>query len=104
MVPFAKPTAVYFSFAENAVIGKIPSKVHKILKAFFSVCHNNKALLSEVEQKCSNAGLQNFKGSIASLKSDGGNSYGKVFEQDGDYIKICAEAREIVEAYKNRFR
>ncbi len=83
---------------------KTDSKVHKILKAFFSVCHNNKAFLSEVEQKCSNAGLQNFKGSIASLKSDGGNSYGKVFEQDGDYIKICAEAREIVEAYKNRFR
>lgn len=79
------------------------SKVHKILKAFFAVCRNGKALVRDVEQKCSNAHLQNFRGSLASLKTDAGNSYGKVFEQSGDYIKICEEARAIIEEYRDCF-
>lgn len=79
------------------------SKVHKILKAFFAVCRNGKALVCDVEQKCSNARLQNFRGSLASLKTDAGNSYGKVFEQSGEYIEICEEAREIIEEYRSRF-
>jgi hypothetical protein len=105
--------AVDHNKVRNRIAGwasKTDSKVHKILKAFFAVCRNGKALVNDVEQKCSNArhqvfyiGDNNFINSLRSLKTDAGNSYGKVFEQSGDYIKICEEARAIIEEYRDCF-
>lgn len=98
--------AVDHNKVQNRIAGwatRTDSKVHKILKAFFAVCRNGKALVRDVEQKCSNVHIQNFGGSLASLKTDAGNSYGKVFEQSGDYIKICEEARAIIEEYRDCF-
>lgn len=105
--------AVDLNKVRNRIAGwasKTDSKVHKILKAFFAVCRNGKALVRDVEQKCSNAryqdfyiGENNFINSLRSLKTDAGNSYGKVFEQSGDYIKICEEARAIIEEYRDCF-
>jgi hypothetical protein len=105
--------AVDHNKVRNRIAGwasKTDSKVHKILKAFFAVCRNGKALVNDVEQKCSNArhqvfyiGDNNFINSLRSLKTDAGNSYGKVFEQSGDHIKICEEARAIIEEYRDCF-
>ena len=85
--------------------GKNP---HKIISAFYQVAHNGEASFLEIKQLCQNGQnprfyVPGFKGSWASLLTDAGNSYGKVFERHGDVVTVWDEVLATLEQYKNSF-
>lgn len=84
---------------------------HKILKAFWSVeDKNGEVLYKELEERCNNKELypdtymDKFKGNFDQMKTDKGNSNGKVFEiYDGIKVKIWDEVYGDVVEYKKYF-
>lgn len=84
------------------------SKVHKIIKAFIAESHDGRALVDNVRRRCSNPEdaafyLDGFNACLASLKTNAGNSYGKLFVEDDGYLSIFEEVREMFDEVKDLF-
>ena len=47
--------------------------------------------------------VRNFNTNFASMKTDAGNSHGKVFIENGGNITICPEVLETLEQYRSLF-
>lgn len=83
---------------------------YKIIRAFFQLLsENGKVNRPALEERCQNEDehpdvfVRDFKGNFASMKTDKGNSHGKVFTDDGYNIKIWDEINETLESYRNQF-
>ncbi|MCB2291699.1 hypothetical protein LGK97_18460 [Clostridium sp. CS001] len=86
-------------------------KKHKILKALLNLeAEKGEVLYYELEERCSNKELypgtymDTFKGNLHQMKTDCGNSNGKVFViYDGIKFKIWDEVFDEIVKYKKYF-
>lgn len=84
---------------------------HKILKAFWQLENEEETVSYEaIEKRCSDNKLypdtyvEKFKGNFDQMKTDKGNSHGKVFEiYEENKIKIWDEVYEDITKYKEYF-
>ena len=77
---------------------------HRIIRAFLrSKDADGVSSFGEIQRLCSDAErypdmfVEKFNGCWASLKTDRGNSYGCVFQQEGDAVSVSAEINEILQ-------
>lgn len=99
-------------------IRKIPSWAskpnqinHKIIKAFFISAenHNGTAILSEMKLLCNDANNPElyvegkFNNNYPQMKTDKGNSHGKIFEDNGNDVWLWKEIEPTLLQYKNYF-
>lgn len=76
--------------------GQAPSM---FIRAFLELEKENRGRirLADLKNCCtSRFGITGFSGKYASLKTDAGNSYGKVFRDEGDVVEMYPEVREEV--------
>lgn len=84
---------------------------HKIIKAFFQLEREQEVVtVSTLEQRCRDQQnhqetfVNDFKGNFTQLKTDAGNSHGKVFIVDeNDIVTIWDEIKDVLMEYKNFF-
>ena len=102
---------------EGKVIGKIPKWAmspdqnnYKIIRAYFQLLNEiGRVNRPALEARCQNEKdhpdvfVRDFKGNFTSMKTDKGNSHGKVFIDDGYNIKIWDKVFEASEKYRNQF-
>lgn len=80
---------------------------HKIIKAYFEILKKGSVTLDQLKSKCSDTFrpdlfVQKFNGNFASMKSDNGNSHGKVFYEENGCVKIYEPVMvEIRRHFKN---
>ena len=73
---------------------------HQIIRAFMDLEQSGEVYLSVLKEYCQGElGMSGFDGKYASMKTDVGNSYGKVFFDDGDTVKMWPIVRREVECY-----
>jgi hypothetical protein len=66
--------------------------------AFLALEQEGEVYLSVLRENCERElGMTGFDGKYASLKTDAGNSYGKVFFDDGDIVKMWPVVRQEVD-------
>ncbi len=82
---------------------------HKIIRAFFQAeTTTGEVKLDTMESLCSDKEhselyVPTFKNNYAQMKIDGPQSYGKVFEDDGEQVWIWKEVEEVLRKYKDSF-
>lgn len=82
---------------------------HKIIRAFFAAEElNGEATLPVMEQLCSDVNdpsmyVPTFRSNYAQMKLDGPKTHGKVFEDDGERVRIWSEVEDTLMQYKNEF-
>jgi len=83
---------------------------HRIIRAYFQLLHENgRVTRIALEERCQNIQahpevfVKDFKGNFASMKTDKGNSHGKVFIEDGNNILIWENVVETLEKYRTHF-
>lgn len=83
---------------------------YKIIRAYFQILsENGRVNRPALEARCQNemdhpdVYIRDFKGNFDSMKTDKGNSHGKVFIDDGYNIKIWDMIFETLEKYRNQF-
>lgn len=83
---------------------------YKILRAYFQLlAETGRVNRPALETRCQSAQtnpdvyVRDFRGNFASMKTDKGNSHGKVFEDDGYNIKIWSAIADTLEKYKSLF-
>lgn len=105
------------SYTEMKAINKIPKWAvspeqnnYRIIRAYFQLLsESGRVNRPALEARCQNEAdhpdvyVRDFRGNFASLKTDKGNSHGKVFEDDGYNIKIWIKISDTLEAYKSMF-
>jgi hypothetical protein len=78
---------------------------HKFIQAFIEIAKNRKVTLDQLEKLCTgdNFGIEKnkFYGHFASMKSDKGNSHGKVFYENNGYVEIYPEVMVEIKKYFN---
>lgn len=82
---------------------------HKIIKAYFRLLnsmgnvtlHNLRLMCSNPENK--DVYVPTFNSNYASMKTDSGQSHGRVFIDDGKYVKIASDVEETLMRYKRFF-
>jgi hypothetical protein len=81
---------------------KNPSQInHKILRAFLKLqAENGSVTVLALRQRCSDI---NFPSHYASMKTDHGNSHGKVFEESNGYVTIWDVVQPTIEKYRKYF-
>lgn len=84
------------------------SKVHKIIKSFVAESHDGRALVNDVRLRCSNPEnadfyLDGFNACLASLKTNAGNSYGKLFVEEDGHLSIFEEVKELFDGVRDLF-
>lgn len=88
--------------------GNKPSQInHKIIQAYRTIERGKgKVLSSDLENECTLGTSKFFIGDrgrfnshLSSMKTDSGNSHGKVFYHHGDEIKIYDVVKDIIEAH-----
>jgi len=63
---------------------------HRIVSAFLSLEREGGVPLSVLKEHCtSRLQVKNFDAHYASMKTDAGNSHGKVFFDDGVTVRMC---------------
>ncbi len=76
---------------------------HKIIKAYLELSKHGDVLLTEFQNYCSNTNsnyyVNNFFGHFSSMKTDNGNSHGKVFYVDNGIVKIYPVVIEEIQKY-----
>lgn len=73
---------------------------YRIIRAFLALEKSGDVYLSVLREYCERElGMVRFSGKYASLKSDAGNSYGRVFFDDGDIVRMWPEVRAEVDRY-----
>lgn len=71
---------------------------HQMICAFLALEQEGEVYLSVLREYCERElGMTGFDGKYASLKTDAGNSYGKVFFDDGDIVKMWPVVRQEVD-------
>ena len=102
---------------DGKAIGRIPKWAtsskqnnHKIIKAYFQLLNENgrvnKPALEErcqSEQTHPDVYVRDFKGNFDSMKTDKGNSHGKIFLDDGYNITIWSEMLDVLEKHRSLF-
>ena len=82
---------------------------HKIIRAFFEAEeHSGEVLLADMEALCSDKirselYVPTFRNNYSQLKIDGPQSYGKVFEDDGERVWIWDEVEAVLRKHKDSF-
>lgn len=83
---------------------------HKIIKAYLEIEQEMGYVLSnDLEARCSDINkfqttyVKDFRGNFAQLRTDAGNSHGKVFELVGDYVVIWNKVQNVLNKYRNNF-
>ncbi len=116
----ARPPAATMSAAPHAgvkAIDKIPKWAaspdqnnYKILRAYFQLlAETGRINRPALEARCQSAQahpdvyVRVFRGNFASMKTDKGNSHGKVFEDDGYNITVWSAVADTLEKYKSQF-
>ena len=73
---------------------------HQIIRAFMDLEQSGEVYLSVLKEYCERElGMSGFDGKYASMKTDAGNSYGKVFFDDCDTVRMWPIVRREVERY-----
>lgn len=104
-------------YGEGKAIDRIPKWAmssdqnnYKIIRAYFQILsENGRVNRLALEARCQNAKdhpdvfVKDFKGNFASMKTDKGNSHGKVFIDDGYNIKIWDQVFKTLEKYRSIF-
>ena len=73
---------------------------HQMIRAFLDLEQTGEVYLSVLREYCERElGMSGFDGKYASLKTDSGNSYGKVFFDDGDIVKMWPIVKAEVDRY-----
>lgn len=83
---------------------------HKLIKAYFKAFHRfdeppTKAAIRKICSDINNQDfyVRDFVGTYNSLKADGERTNGKVFEDDGEYVRIWEEVEEELLKYEKFF-
>lgn len=81
---------------------------HKIIKAYFKaeeISGEDEITLSQLEQISCELGLseKQFRTNYAQMKSDGPQTHGKVFEDNGRYVWIWEAVKDTLLEYKEYF-
>ena len=105
--------AVFRSKAVRRIGGwsrKPDSKPFRIIRAYLVLRGQGEPVtLRRMEDLCSDAArhpdvyVAHFAGNWASMKCDGGNSYGRVFLQEGEVVLIDPEVAEALRPLEHRF-
>jgi len=73
---------------------------HRIIRAFLFLERNAEVEYSELRRYCTeNLQISNFHGHYASMKTDAGNSHGRVFFNEGSKVKIWDRVRKEIDAF-----
>lgn len=73
---------------------------HRIIRAFLDLEQSGDVYLTVFREYCERElGMSGFAGKYASLKTDAGNSYGRVFFDDGDVVRMWPIVRAEVDRY-----
>lgn len=78
---------------------------HKIISAYLSLETNGAASLKELKSLCSDNALhpkyfvKTFDTNYAQMKTDAGNSHGKIFYENGQLVKVWPRVRAEIERY-----
>lgn len=73
---------------------------HQIIRAFLALEQDGEVYLSVLREYCERErGISGFNGKYASMKTDAGNSYGKVFFDDGDVVRMWPAVRREVDRF-----
>lgn len=109
----AKSTLVY----DGKANGKIPKWAtapsqnnHKIIRAYLQLFEEHgRVTRPELKSRCQSPNehpdvyVPDFNGNFTSMKTDNGNSHGKVFTDDGYNIGIWEVVEDTIEQYKSLF-
>lgn len=83
---------------------------HRLIKAFLLIQEEQgKVHLEELISRCTDKDnypdtyVSDFKGNFAQMKTDAGNSHGKVFIVENDEVQIWSEVEPILNEYAERF-
>ncbi len=83
---------------------------YKIIRAYYQISdEHGRVNRPALEARCQNMQehpdtyVRDFRGNFASMKTDKGNSHGKVFTDDGYNIGIWSEVNEVLERYRSLF-
>lgn len=80
--------------------GKPQQDNHRIIRAFLDLAQTGEVYISVLREYCERElGMTGFDGKYASLKTDAGNSYGKVFLDDGDVVSMWPVVKAEVDRY-----
>ena len=77
---------------------------HKIIMAYLHLEQNGVVYLDELKKLCSNKShnqyfVEKFDGHFASMKTDKGNSHGKVFYDENGFVYIWPKVREEIKIH-----
>ena len=73
---------------------------HRIVRAFLELEQAGEVYLSVLREYCEReCGVSQFDSKYSGMKTDAGNSYGKVFFDDGDCVRMWPIARREVDRY-----
>ena len=111
--PVPKKTEV----SEGKAIGKIPKWAtaptqnnHKIIRAYLQLFdEHGRVTRPDLENRCQSPQehpdvyVSDFRGNFNSMKTDKGNSHGKVFTDDGYNIGIWDTVAAIIEQHRSLF-
>lgn len=106
------------AFSDGKANGKIPKWAaspdqnnHKIIRAYFQLLNEHgRVNRPALEARCQNQDkypdvyVRDFKGNFASMKTDKGNSHGKVFLDDGYNITIWGGVVDVLEKNRSLFQ
>jgi hypothetical protein len=75
---------------------------HRIVRAFLSLERNGEVEHSNLKRYCTeDLGIKTFNENFASMKTDAGNSHGRVFFNDGSRVRILERVRKEIDATFN---
>ena len=112
------PTEYIDNIDFGKAIRKIPSWAykpaqnnHRLIKAFLLIQEEQgKVPLAELVLRCTDKDnypdtyVTDFKGNFAQMKTDAGNSHGKVFVVVNDEVQIWSEVEAVLNEYAERFK
>jgi hypothetical protein len=117
-----KKEATQSEYIDNIDFGKAIRKIptwaykpsqnnHRLIKAFLLIQEEqDKVQLEELIIRCTDKDnypdtyVSDFKGNFAQMKTDAGNSHGKVFVVENDEVQIWSEVEAVLNEYAERFK
>lgn len=118
----AKKEATQTEYIDNIDFGKAIRKIptwaykptqnnHRLIKAYLLIQEEQgKVPLEELIIRCTDKDnypdtyVTDFKGNFAQMKTDAGNSHGKVFVVENDEVQVWSEVEAVLNEYAERFK